>query len=94
MPVSNDGIYASLAAPRPDRPTTSNDGKFTFLTTSCILPHFPYSPFDHALSVPGFRHLAKVLPSLGAQFMLFLGDFIYIDVPKRFGSTVEDYRRA
>lgn len=25
--------------------------------------------------------------------MLFLGDFIYIDVPKRFGVTVEDYRR-
>ena len=25
--------------------------------------------------------------------MLFLGDFIYIDVPKRFGATIEDYRR-
>ena len=25
--------------------------------------------------------------------MLFLGDFIYVDVPKRFGSTIEDYRR-
>lgn len=25
--------------------------------------------------------------------MLFLGDFIYVDVPKRFGTTIEDYRR-
>jgi alkaline phosphatase D len=25
--------------------------------------------------------------------MVFLGDFIYIDVPKRFGTSVEDYRR-
>lgn len=71
----------------------TNSGKFAFVTSSCILPHFPYNPFDHALSIPGFRYLAKVLPNLGAQFMLFLGDFIYIDVPKRFGTSVEDYRR-
>jgi alkaline phosphatase D len=45
--------------------------------------------------MPGFRYMADVIKSIpgGAQFMLFLGDFIYIDVPKRFGVTVEDYRR-
>jgi alkaline phosphatase D len=45
--------------------------------------------------MPGFRYMADVIKSIpgGAQFMLFLGDFIYIDVPKRFGATVEDYRR-
>jgi alkaline phosphatase D len=39
--------------------------------------------------------MANVIKSIpgGAQFMLFLGDFIYIDVPRRFGTTVEDYRR-
>lgn len=39
--------------------------------------------------------MADVIKSIpgGAQFMLFLGDFIYVDVPKRWGSTVEDYRR-
>jgi alkaline phosphatase D len=39
--------------------------------------------------------MAEVLKSIpgGAQFMLFLGDFIYVDVPKRFGTTAEDYRR-
>lgn len=73
----------------------SAHGDFTFLTTSCIKPHFPYNPLDHALAVPGFRHLAKVIKSIpgGAQFMLFLGDFIYIDVPRRHGTSVEDYRR-
>lgn len=69
-------------------------GDFTFLTTSCIIPRFPYNPLDHALAIPGFRHMADVIKSIpgGAQFMLFLGDFIYVDVPKRFGKSVEDYR--
>ncbi|KIM99539.1 hypothetical protein OIDMADRAFT_146197 [Oidiodendron maius Zn] len=69
---------------------------FTFLTTSCIKARFPYNPFtQHPLSIPGFKHLANVIKSIpgGAQFMLFLGDFIYIDVPRRFGTSAEDYRR-
>lgn len=67
--------------------------KFTFLTSSCIKARFPFSPLDHPLSIPGFRHLAKWIPSLQATFMLFLGDFIYVDVPHRFGVDVETYRR-
>ncbi|KAG0646668.1 hypothetical protein D0Z07_7393 [Hyphodiscus hymeniophilus] len=79
----------------PPKPGQVSSTGFTFLTSSCIKPRFPYNPFDHALSVSGFRHMANVIKAIpgGAQFMLFLGDFIYIDVPKRFGSTVEDYRR-
>lgn len=70
-------------------------GEFTFLTSSCIKPHFPYNPLDHPLTVSGFKYMAQAIKSVpgGAQFMLFLGDFIYIDVPKRFGTSVEDYRR-
>ena len=68
------------------------DGKFTFLSTSCILPRFPYSPLDHPLAIPGLRYLAQRLPELNAQFMLFLGDFIYIDVPQRFGKSAAEYR--
>ena len=70
-------------------------GTFTFLTSSCILPHFPYNPFDHALAIPGLRYMANVIKSIpgGAQFMLFVGDFIYVDVPDRFGVQAEDYRR-
>ena len=33
--------------------------KFIFLTSSCIKPRFPYNPFDHPLTVPGLKHLAK-----------------------------------
>lgn len=67
--------------------------KFTFLTSSCIKPRFPYNPLAHPLSIPGLQHLSKWLPSLQASFMLFLGDFIYIDVPHRFGYDAETYRR-
>ena len=67
--------------------------KFAFLTSSCIKPRFPYNPFDHPLTIPGLKHLAEWIPSLQASFMLFLGDFIYIDVPHRFGTDVETYRR-
>ena len=67
--------------------------KFAFLTSSCIKPRFPYNPFAHPLTIPGLKHLAKWIPDLQASFMLFLGDFIYIDVPHRFGTDVETYRR-
>ena len=68
-------------------------GKFTFLTSSCIKPRFPYNPFSHPLTIPGLKHLAKWIPDLHASFMLFQGDFIYIDVPHRLGSDTETYRR-
>lgn len=67
--------------------------KFSFLASSCLKANFPYSPLSHPLSIPGFQHLAKLVPSLQASFMLFLGDFIYIDVPRRFGADTESYRR-
>lgn len=90
--TSNNHSGQFLSAPKPGQVPDSNDGKFTFLSTSCILPRFPYNPLDHALAIPGLRHLADKLPSLGAHFMLFLGDFIYVDVPNRFGKSVEEYR--
>lgn len=90
--VSNNHTGFFVTAPRAGETPTAT-GKFTFLASSCIKANFPYSPFSHPLSVPGFRHLAKWIPSLHASFMLFLGDFIYIDVPRRFGSDVESYRQ-
>ncbi|KAF3356530.1 hypothetical protein VDGD_08366 [Verticillium dahliae] len=91
--TSNNHSGEFTSPPKPGQLSSYNDGKFTFLSTSCILPRFPYNPLDHPLSIPGLRHLAKLLPSLQAQLMLFLGDFIYIDVPKRLGMTAEDYRQ-
>jgi alkaline phosphatase D len=93
--TSNGHSGQFSAPPRPGAVSAlaGHDGKFTFLSTSCILPYFPYNPLDHPLAIPGMRHLARRLPELGAQFMLFLGDFIYVDVPWRLGSMAVDYRR-
>lgn len=90
--ISNNHTGFFSTAPRAGQTASVND-KFTFITSSCIKPHFPYNPLSHPLSIPGFQHLAKWIPSLHAAFMLFLGDFIYIDVPRRFGTDIETYRR-
>lgn len=85
------GIFTT--APSQNRPTAANS-RLTFLTSSCIKANFPYSPFNHALDIPGFKHLSTIIQSLPspAAFMLFLGDFIYVDVPLRLSSTVDHYR--
>ncbi|KAK5993582.1 hypothetical protein PT974_07016 [Cladobotryum mycophilum] len=87
--TSNNHTGEFLTPPQPGKMSAYNDGKFTFLSTSCILPRFPYNPTEHPLAIPGVRHLARRLPELKAQFMLFLGDFIYIDVPQRFGKPID-----
>ncbi|PWW77298.1 Metallo-dependent phosphatase [Tuber magnatum] len=68
-------------------------GGFTFLTTSCIKANFPYDLTRHPLAVKGFRDLSAWVERLEARFMLFLGDFIYIDVPRRPGFDKESYRQ-
>ncbi|KAL6722341.1 hypothetical protein ACLMJK_001448 [Lecanora helva] len=90
--VSNNhsGFFTTAA---PSGQNSPGHSKFTFLTSSCIKSRFPYNPFANPLTVPGLRHLAKWTPELKASFMLFLGDFIYVDVPHRFGTDVETYRR-
>jgi len=93
--VSTDNTGYFTTAPKAG--LTSNRvgtaGTFTFLHSSCLKNNFPYDPFAHTLSNPGLRHLSDALKGLKAQFMLFLGDFIYIDVPMRHGSDRETYRR-
>ncbi|KAL2884717.1 Alkaline phosphatase D [Ceratocystis lukuohia] len=91
--TSNNHTGEFMSPPQAGALSHYNDGKFTFLSTSCIIPRFPYNPLNHPLSIPGLNSLARVLPTLQAHFMLFLGDFIYIDVPLAFGKTREDYRR-
>ncbi|KAF7505267.1 hypothetical protein GJ744_001130 [Endocarpon pusillum] len=75
-------------------PGTAAATSLTFVTSSCIKANFPYNPLNHALEIPGFKHLSDILASIPspAQFMLFLGDFIYVDVPLRLSSTVSHYR--
>ncbi|KAL4886452.1 PhoD-like phosphatase-domain-containing protein [Aspergillus karnatakaensis] len=75
--------------------TPSFDPKrFTIVSSSCIKPGFPYNPVGHPLHVGGLTHLTTFLQSTKVDMMLFLGDFIYIDLPRRFGFAVEDYQKA
>ena len=90
--VSNNHSGSFTTAP-PAGSLAPGSEKLAFVTSSCIKPRFPYSPLAHPLSIPGFKHLAKWMPSLQASFMLFLGDFIYVDVPRRLGYDAETYRR-
>jgi alkaline phosphatase D len=90
--TSNNHSGEFTAPPRPGHVNELNGGQFTFLASSCIVSRLPYNPLDHPLAIPGMRHLAKVLPTLHAQFMLFMGDFVYVDVPRWWGKTVSDYR--
>jgi alkaline phosphatase D len=80
-------------APRPGHISAFKDNKYTFVHSSCIKPRVPYTPFQHPLEFPGMKHLADWLYELKPYFMLFLGDFIYIDVPHRQGTEAEAYRR-
>ncbi|KAK9389201.1 PhoD-like phosphatase-domain-containing protein [Lipomyces mesembrius] len=68
----------------------STPGKFSFLSSSCIKARIPYNPFDHPLKVNGFRINQALLSQ--ADFFLFLGDFIYADVPRLMGDSEEAYR--
>ncbi|KAI9858840.1 MAG: hypothetical protein M1824_004005 [Vezdaea acicularis] len=91
--TSNNHTGFFKTAHEPGRTSTKTDDLFTFFTSSCIKPHFPYNPLHHPLVIPGFRHLSPWISRLHPQFMLFLGDFIYIDVPRRFGADIETYRQ-
>jgi len=119
-------------------PKISGGSRFRFLTTSCILPNFPWTPaggrtikgFDYmadylfadasishpiwplssllgapsAVAVNSTDHADSNLEGMGlaanmsfstppTEFLMFLGDFIYADVPFYFGNTKEAYRR-
>ncbi|KAJ2685730.1 hypothetical protein IWW39_004080 [Coemansia spiralis] len=71
-------------------PIPGDPAHLRFATGSCIKPNFPYRP---TLS-PDIRGFASILDhSDDLDMVVFLGDFIYADLPLYFGSTVEDYRR-
>ncbi|KAJ5360202.1 Alkaline phosphatase D-related protein [Penicillium concentricum] len=91
--LSNNKSGTFITAPSPETPEAS---RLSFVTSSCLKPNFPYSLLSHPLRVPGIEQmtdaLAKLPKLLRPAFMLFLGDFIYIDVPWRFGSAMSHYR--
>ncbi|KAF2465137.1 Metallo-dependent phosphatase [Lindgomyces ingoldianus] len=92
--VSRGNVTGTFTtAPRAGQISQSKDDKYTFVHSSCIKPRVPYTPLQHPLHFPGMAHLTKWLPELRPYFMLFLGDFIYVDVPQRLGKDAEAYRR-
>lgn len=89
--LSNNQSGLFVTSPAPD---SSAANRLSFLTSSCMKPNFPYDPRRHPLRIPGLDKMTTAISSLPhlPSFMLFLGDFIYIDVPQRFGSSVDHYR--
>ncbi|OQE19514.1 hypothetical protein PENSTE_c015G10079 [Penicillium steckii] len=91
--LSNNKTGAFVTSARPGSPAAS---RLSFVTSSCLKPNFPYNILSHPLRVPGIEQMTEAIGKLPAllrpAFMLFLGDFVYIDVPFRFGSSVAHYR--
>lgn len=76
------------------RTRVSHPKRFSLVSSSCIKPFYPYHPLDHSLRIPGLEHLARFVKEKQIDFILFLGDFIYIDLPTRFGWSTSDYQKA
>lgn len=91
--LSNNKTGSFTTAPMPGSELAK---RLTFMTSSCIKPNFPYNPFSHPLRIMGIERVSQAIANLSPlrrpSFMLFLGDFIYIDVPTRLGSSLEHYR--
>lgn len=91
--LSNNKTGSFTTAPMPGSELSK---RLTFMTSSCIKPNFPYNPFSHPLRIMGIEKVTQAITNLPPlrrpSFMLFLGDFIYIDVPIRLGSSLEHYR--
>lgn len=88
-------------------PRLTSGSDFRFIVSSCVTPNFPYRGPSYRKAIHGFDLLAKIINSNTApisghtssssvvplEFMLFLGDFIYADVPIYVGDEKEAYRR-
>ncbi|THV08438.1 Metallo-dependent phosphatase [Dendrothele bispora CBS 962.96] len=66
--------------------------RFSFISSSCWKPFYPYNPLSHSLSLPGLRSLGDYLDKTGApDFIFFLGDFIYSDLPVKIAPYTREY---
>ncbi|EFQ27426.1 PhoD-like phosphatase [Colletotrichum graminicola] len=68
--------------------------RWSLISTSCIKPFYPYNPLSHGLQIRGLEHLDQYLSANPVDMMLFLGDFIYIDLPVALGWTPKHYINA
>ncbi|WVF67424.1 hypothetical protein IAT40_002180 [Kwoniella sp. CBS 6097] len=75
---------------------SSDDRKtFSLLSSSCLKPGWPYNPLAHPLSIQGLTHPDKTVDQMDQkpEAMLFLGDFIYSDLPYPISAYTSSYYR-
>ncbi|KAF4340438.1 alkaline phosphatase D [Fusarium beomiforme] len=72
----------------------SGGGRWSLATSSCIKPFYPYNPLDHGLRIKGLEHLSAYVSENPVEMVLFLGDFIYIDLPIPLGWDADAYSAA
>jgi alkaline phosphatase D len=92
--TSNDHYGYFKTAPKPGELPLMTNQTFTFFFTSCIFPNFPFQlRLNDPLYFRGLELLADAIPKQKPAFMLFLGDFIYADVPTPHSDSTKEFRR-
>ncbi|GAA6040725.1 hypothetical protein JCM8097_000896 [Rhodosporidiobolus ruineniae] len=74
-------------------PVAGEGTHYTFASSSCVKPGFPYEGPWAKKHTRGAREFLKVAEREAVRFMLFLGDWIYHDVPYAPKPTVENYHK-
>ncbi|GAA6063691.1 hypothetical protein JCM10212_000270, partial [Sporobolomyces blumeae] len=74
-------------------PSLAQATHYTFASSSCVKPGFPYTGPHNKRSVKGAASFLRIAEKVGVRFMVFLGDFIYADVPWYAGATLEQYNK-
>ncbi|KAL0247456.1 hypothetical protein I308_104495 [Cryptococcus tetragattii IND107] len=69
--------------------------QFNLLSSSCQKPNWPYNPLSHSLAISGLEHVDKVIRTMERkpEAMLFLGDFVYSDLPYPTADYTASYYR-
>jgi alkaline phosphatase D len=65
--AANDTSFGSFET----FPQSGSHGRFSFGSSSCIFPGFPYNPTKHPLEIKGLEYLRSDIPNL--KFFAFLG---------------------
>ncbi|KAF4444510.1 alkaline phosphatase d [Fusarium austroafricanum] len=86
--ASHVGSFRTLTQP------SSGPKRWSLASSSCIKPFYPYSPTDHGLRIKGLEYLSNYVSGNPVEMVLFLGDFIYIDLPIPLGWDVNAYSTA
>ncbi|PNP85044.1 hypothetical protein FNYG_01569 [Fusarium nygamai] len=86
--ASHAGSFQTQSRP------VSDSKRWSLVSSSCIKPFYPYNPLDHGLRVKGLGHLSNYISESPVDMVLFLGDFIYIDLPIPLGWDADAYSAA